>query len=143
GGGRIFQLELVVFGYGKDHFHLQIARIAFFSVFRKVRERQGMIVYLFGIPYLKAETLVASVYGIFTGVFGQLVGVVVERKLGIGNAVGIPAHGSSQRSDAVDVLFCRFVAQIYISQLTIFVGHQDRNYFSAIVGDLHHHALGV
>ena len=143
GSSLIVDPELIVVGQTVGHLHFQFSGESLLAVGRCIAEHQCLGIRLFALPHSGMKAF-ASVQTVGSLTHRHLVFLSVQHETGAGDTVAVATDGCSQERlrtvhHAPDV----FHPQHDIRPPAFAVGHHDRRYNAAIVGDTHLSSLFV
>ena len=136
GLGAVLNAEGIVSTELVAHLHFEISGEALLAIGRAVAESDGVHILRHHLPNLIVEAVDASVEGMGTVVLRKVIGVALQRKLGIGNTTGSAAADTIEIDLFGEPLIKGIEAQQHILHLACRVGHQPACEFSTIVRNL-------
>ena len=125
--------QLVLIGERIRHSHVEVARIAFLTIGTRVPQLERRCAAR-RTPHALVKSLAAAVQMIRTDVRGELVGLSVQRKARVGNAVGATADDGAEVLGIVMVLLDVVEADHDIHQMACAVWREQRHDDAAVVG---------
>ena len=138
GGGGVFDLQRVCIRPGIRDGDFQISGKAFFAVFAEVGKLKQLAVFLgksFGCPYRFVEALDAAVQAVLAVVFRKRVGLAVQHKLRMADAVSVAANQRAEITFVIHVPVDSIVTEDHVGELAAAVRNLERDDCPAIVRD--------
>ena len=144
GGCVVLNFEGIVVGEGVGHVCSERAGVAFVAVGADVREMNTLRrLGGFDVPNHFVKTLQPTVEVVGAVVGGKGVGVCVEFKLPIANAVAVSTYNSTKISRGIFISLERVIAQHNVGDLPVAVWNSDCGNNGTVVDDLHLTPVGI
>lgn len=145
GGGLILDLQCVIVGEGVGYLHLNVAGIAVLAVRTLGGELYVLLIELVGLPDTVVESDgAAAVQAVGAIVDRELVALAVKGELPLGDTVAVATDEGTEVAALCTVLLVVgdvVMAEAYVAQCVLLVGHHDADDAAAEVGEAYLHAV--
>ena len=145
GGGCVGYVKPVVAGEGIGDGGGDVAREIVVAVGGVHGEHEGAVVGLFGVVDLVLPAVGAAVEAVAEVVDGELSGVAVDDEASVVDTVGVASYGGAEVGLVVlgKIGLYAVESEHDILWVAVAVGHDERDYASAVVGDAGFHSVVV